>query len=501
MARVRRINVSQIEGNNANENEITDIRPLGEIGIYFSEYNGVEKPELLMFDGTRTHIKSKILAPGIFYGSGADSGEGSGADTIKLIPDASLHYNDGSFGNDQYLIVDPTGGEPGHIHLRAGGTIDSSTADLYLGGELTCVRVSDNLGSVTIRTTNQGDPDITMNWTFDNQGYLYFPGIGNNRIGESEPGLVVSSDHGVVLQSNNSGESKEWLFGTDGVLLLPGGANIFAFNYDVAVIGGTDGVGTYGNVYIQTSNPSTTSTWTFGTQGELTLPGGGEIKSLEVTNSELGTTTTSVTLQPPNGWDSNMRLDIYPTEGGEGNHLHLTAGDQTTTDLYLGNDSHYVKIGGSSGHIELKGRNGINSPNTGTSAGSGGDIYLWAGYAGDNGGNFDDGAAAGSVYILSGASSTGTGGAVQISSGYGPQGYGFVEITTDGNSSRWKFNKDNELEFPDGSVQSTAFTIKSVPLTSTSTGVAGNIAYNENYFYVCTATNSWQRIGWDPTPW
>lgn len=268
MARVRRINVSQIEGNNANENEITDIRPLGEIGIYFSEYNGVEKPELLMFDGTRTHIKSKILAPGIFYGSGADSGEGSGADTIKLIPDASLHYNDGSFGNDQYLIVDPTGGEPGHIHLRAGGTIDSSTADLYLGGELTCVRVSDTSGIINIRTTNVGDPNITMNWAFEPDGNLYFPGIGNNRIGESEPGLVVSSDNSVVLQSNNGGESKELTFGVDGSLIFPNGAG--QINPQVS-----DGVGLQIEAdldfEIKITSEEDTSIWSFA-GGELTFP-------------------------------------------------------------------------------------------------------------------------------------------------------------------------------------------------------------------------------------
>jgi collagen type VII alpha len=57
------------------------------------------------------------------------------------------------------------------------------------------------------------------------------------------------------------------------------------------------------------------------------------------------------------------------------------------------------------------------------------------------------------------------------------------------------------LIFPDGTTQTRAFSVVSVPAASTSTGVAGDIAYNENYFYVCTATNAWQRIGWDTTPW
>lgn len=33
----------------------------------------------------------------------------------------------------------------------------------------------------------------------------------------------------------------------------------------------------------------------------------------------------------------------------------------------------------------------------------------------------------------------------------------------------------------------------SAPPTSTSIGIAGDIAYDEQYFYVCVATNKWVR--------
>ena len=36
--------------------------------------------------------------------------------------------------------------------------------------------------------------------------------------------------------------------------------------------------------------------------------------------------------------------------------------------------------------------------------------------------------------------------------------------------------------------------VVSVPSTSTSTGIIGQIAYSSTYFYVCVATNSWKRI-------
>lgn len=57
--------------------------------------------------------------------------------------------------NDQVLVIDATA--PNHIHLRAGGLIDQSTAELFLGGEDTHVRITDQSGSVEILGT-----DITI---------------------------------------------------------------------------------------------------------------------------------------------------------------------------------------------------------------------------------------------------------------------------------------------------------------------------------------------------
>ena len=62
---------------------------------------------------------------------------------------------------DQYIIVDPTA--PNHIHLRAGGAIDSSNAELFLGGENTGVQVSDNAKEVYITANGKSS-------TFNNNG-------------------------------------------------------------------------------------------------------------------------------------------------------------------------------------------------------------------------------------------------------------------------------------------------------------------------------------------
>lgn len=157
------------------------------------------------------------------------------------------------------------------------------------------------------------------------------------------------------------GVSANWNFKYDGNLTLPGGASILSSNYDATIRAGNDRSSVFGQINIQTSNPGGNNTWSFGTQGELTLPSGGEITSVTVVNSILGTTTNSISLIPPTsgyGSDPNQRLDIYPTEG-EGNHIHLTAGDQSSTDLYLGNDSHYVAIG-AMGQVDIQAN--IGSP-------------------------------------------------------------------------------------------------------------------------------------------
>lgn len=264
MTTIRRIVTSQLEGGNANQNNQDEIRPFGEVAFYLDTNSNPDKLTMMMFDGQRTHIKSKVLQPGVLFGSNGDSGDNYGFDTIKLIPDATLYDQ----GSDQYIVVDPTGGEPGHIHLRAGGTQDASAADLYLGGELTCVRVSDTSGHITIRTTNVGDPNVTLDWRFETDGNLYFPGIGNNRIGESEPGLVVSSSDALVLQSNNNGENKELLFDTDGSLIFPGGSG--QINPSVS-----DGVGLQVEAdldfEIKVTSGEGSAIWSFA-GGEITFP-------------------------------------------------------------------------------------------------------------------------------------------------------------------------------------------------------------------------------------
>jgi len=236
MTTIRKIVTSQVNGNSANANDTNEIRPFGEAGFYIDTNGPDDKLVLSMFEGQRTHLRSKVLSPGVFYGSNADSGDGAGLDTIKLIPDAQQHFNNSSYGNDQYLIVESTAGEPGHVHIRAGGTIDNSTADLFLGGELNNVRVSDTYNSVKI-STDTGVEGITNDWTFDTTGILTFPNSALVDVADSNIEFRQMNNFNVEaggvfnIVTNSSNEAYNWQFGDDGNLTLPGGMKINSGDY------------------------------------------------------------------------------------------------------------------------------------------------------------------------------------------------------------------------------------------------------------------------------
>jgi hypothetical protein len=94
------------------------------------------------------------------------------------------------------------------------------------------------------------------------------------------------------------------------------------------------------------SGTQLTKSWYWDADGTLTLPEGGVI-------SEGGGISGAIRLTPSGGANDNQALLIYPTAGApEGDHIHLTAGGGST-ELYLGNDFHYVKLV-DGGNIELR---------------------------------------------------------------------------------------------------------------------------------------------------
>ena len=154
MVKVNRINTSQIEGGYSND---SDKRPNGEIALYDNDNGGFD---LVIHDGTNSTNLNKVLGKGILYGHNADSADGNGYDTIKLVPDIPSY----DAGSDQYIVIDPTA--PSHIHLRAGGTIDNSNSELIIGGENSYVKIGAGPNpSVFISSNNNS-------WIFNTNGAL-----------------------------------------------------------------------------------------------------------------------------------------------------------------------------------------------------------------------------------------------------------------------------------------------------------------------------------------
>lgn len=109
-----------------------------------------------------------VVKPGTIYGADHDSADGQGLNTLKLIPHAP-----GGFPNDdRYLIIDPT--MPNHIHIRAGGTIDQSNAELILGGEANHVKVDDGSRVVTISSKQPQSVQAVLNINFESNEYMVF---------------------------------------------------------------------------------------------------------------------------------------------------------------------------------------------------------------------------------------------------------------------------------------------------------------------------------------
>ena len=387
MTTIRKIVTSKIDGDDANNTSTSEIRPFGEMAVYIDNDNngGPDKLELLMFDGARTHLRSKVLSKGTFYGGDADSGsQGDGIenfDTIKLIPDAELHYNDGDYDNDQYIVIDPT--FPNHIHVRAGGAIDASGADLFLGGEQNNVMVSDSADQVSI-TTND-----THTWLFGEDGNLTVP--ADSSILTNETALKIAT-HSTTTYTFNQAYWEALNGNAARMLTITGNAQYFSCTvtanqdgtYTVADLTGNSfepgdwfkvpgnelgGVTPANDIQINIATVdgagvilTTTITgtavgkqWQFGTDGTTTLPQGGTISEVTVTPFVGGNPSVGILLTPfvsdefgtPN---PDMAVKIYPTFNDD-DHIHIVAGNPGTVDLFLGDDDQYVKLEKNHGNI------------------------------------------------------------------------------------------------------------------------------------------------------
>ena len=247
---------------------------------------------------------------------GNSSGDGLGYTTLRLVPDATLT------GSDQYLIVDPTA--PGHIHIRAGGTQDNSSADLILGGENSFVKIAAGANNYVYVRSNSND------WTFGTDGVLTLPGEG----------VLQSIDDTVVLSSLNTstGNANSVYLGSGGGLGFSDqeiGGNWLEIFRNGAEPQITVPVGR-GNLNIQTAEGEAAYNWTFDNTGALNLPGEGYANSSSYIKGNYG-----VTIRPTNN------------VGGTGPELYVSYNDgivlePLTNDYFVsGTESAPLYISGS----------------------------------------------------------------------------------------------------------------------------------------------------------
>jgi hypothetical protein len=211
---------------------------------------------------------------------GNSSGDGGGYTTLTLTPDTTV--------NDQVLVLDPTA--PGHIHLRApgiGGNVEQPTANIFLGPENTNFEITAQYGNAPQARIHSGG----YTWTFGNDGNLALPGNTSNinyanGISILDGYATVSSQYlsNITSQSYNDFVTGNYYNASTLDIDYTAYTGASLLNFDIAYqapltanIGIS--VGAVNTPLIQananivlTANSGTPQTWTFGTDGNLTLP-------------------------------------------------------------------------------------------------------------------------------------------------------------------------------------------------------------------------------------
>ncbi len=233
-----------------------------------------------------------------FYAPAGNVQLAAGIGDAQIVANSLNDSKTWTFGNTGNLTI------PGSINFANGVNILSTVAGTY-GNTQVAAYLPTYTGNITA-----GNLTITGNLNQPNRGFGNGPGTN----------LYITAGH------------------TQGCS-IPGGNTIISggLGYNGIAHNG-------GNVTLRTGDYYSKQ-WNFDYAGNLTLPAGGVI-------AEGGGLTGAIRLTPAGGANANQALLIYPTGVAEGDHIHLTAGGGST-ELYLGNDFHYVKLV-DGGNIELR---------------------------------------------------------------------------------------------------------------------------------------------------
>jgi hypothetical protein len=214
-----------------------------------------------------------------------------GDGTMNLVPNADLLTNE--YSQTQYLIIDPTA--PNHIHIRAGGNIDESTAELIFGGERNKVSVSDSYKSVAI-TTAEIITNTYVNAHEANNEDLIVPEESDILIGDNI--VIAGINHPVTYFSpdpNNTGFS----------IVRATGATFIA-----------------GESYTFVRDQGNNNQWTFG-YGELSFPNGSSMETeMDAGHLIISTAPSSIN----NGGNIELNAGYTLGENKSGGSVSISAG-------------------------------------------------------------------------------------------------------------------------------------------------------------------------------
>lgn len=270
--------------------------------------SGSEKSWRMDVDG-RLQFPAAGYVENIF----GNSSDGDGNDTFKIVPDADLT-------TDQYLIIEPTQGPtgPGHIHIRAGGTIDDSNADLLLGGERNKIQISDTDRNIGVTTR----PTFIAN-TYTNLD----TGGGTDFIVASTADIQVG-----------------YTVNADGTDYTVTSVQPFDEGTNAVVAAGLTFAGS--GSYTFTFEPTYDNQWTFGSNGVFYGPAMGGLRVQNVlndVNEDLSVSATDAVLSL-NGLDINIDADDDVDINANGN-LEMTSANNMRIESLYGNMNFYMDGG------------------------------------------------------------------------------------------------------------------------------------------------------------
>jgi hypothetical protein len=354
-------------------------------------------------------------------GAGTGSGDGNNYSTIELVPDNDL-YN-----NDQYLILDPTG--PNHIHVRAGGTIDNSSAMLILGGENTNVSVDDQNQEVRLKSTT--DVFVTQSNFTTASGFssaVWDTNVGVYTITINDPtvdlynvtyALTSVSILTVVTESNYTNitilSTTASGYPAPITFTIQETPPVTPTNLDELIFE----IRQLADSYVEVNG----SDVTIEAQDDVRIYANDTFSLRNYSPTDPISIRTDYNGRDY-GWefneDGNTVFPYLPTPRGDTN-----SGDLITNTLKLGNGLNEAVISTPNGMTGYpNSQRLVINPGQGSGSGEGGDIYLWAGRGGVDSGTGGD------VKVRGGyGPESGSGGYVRIEGGDTTHGYaGFVEI-------------------------------------------------------------------------